>query len=494
MSVRQVPNELLLEIFRSLPRDTIKALSLACKQFREISRPFLFTHLHFHPYAVRNDVILLPPSIEAKRVLECLYFWTSDDIAPHVRSCKITPWQHQTTTPMWEKVGPVLSTWNLSVTDSPYILLAPFFEKLGKFTRLQSLHTEKIHFTRSAVASLCRARALTDLRLVWCSVTPGERMDTTSLRLGVSRFSFSGSYADQGIGRLLSLLRPERLRELELRCNPRIMGGNAPVFPSVQRLTTTVWLDDSDPTMPSDFLAILSKFPAVEIFSTDVSVIGIPPHFPALPSTALPVLRHYTGPSEMMALFLPRSTLTHLVIPQCNRHVLREKLNSIQASNILSLHVSFDGVFDTYTTRVVRSSLPSLQELHVHASCQVHYSDSDFHDQIAAAFVALGDPSVLPIGLERMAFRCAIKYTGEDKRAIAISVPEFNNLRDALVRGYPALTTFWLDGHNFLFHWRKSWDGVEEQGVATTRSDAQEMRQGFDDFWENHRTEVSSWV
>ncbi|KAJ6498913.1 hypothetical protein C8R45DRAFT_821665, partial [Mycena sanguinolenta] len=87
--MRQIPNELLLEIFRSLSRHTIPALSLTCKKFKDISRPFLFAHLSFQPYSVRGDVILLPPSIVVDRALECLEFWTSDEIAPHVRSCTI---------------------------------------------------------------------------------------------------------------------------------------------------------------------------------------------------------------------------------------------------------------------------------------------------------------------------------------------------------------------------------------------------------------------
>ncbi|KAJ6498878.1 hypothetical protein C8R45DRAFT_797285, partial [Mycena sanguinolenta] len=78
------------EIFPGLPRDTIKALSLTSEMFRDLSRPFVFAHFVFHPYAVGTERdIILPPNIMVDRALERLEFWTSTDIAPHVRSCEI---------------------------------------------------------------------------------------------------------------------------------------------------------------------------------------------------------------------------------------------------------------------------------------------------------------------------------------------------------------------------------------------------------------------
>ncbi|KAF7376500.1 L-aminoadipate-semialdehyde dehydrogenase [Mycena sanguinolenta] len=191
MSMRQVPNELLLEIFRSLPRHTITALSLTCRKFKDISRPFLFTHLHFHPYSVRDDAILLPPSIVVDGALECLEFWTSDEIAPHVRSCKITPSEdtmvwHQNDESKWE-----ILEFSIANPDSHYTLLDLFFERLGAFTRLRSFHAELVHFTQAGLATLCRASTLIDVQLVGCGVVAGERIDTTSLQLAVTRFSFA---------------------------------------------------------------------------------------------------------------------------------------------------------------------------------------------------------------------------------------------------------------------------------------------------------------
>ncbi|KAJ6498902.1 hypothetical protein C8R45DRAFT_821112, partial [Mycena sanguinolenta] len=88
-SLHKIPTELWLDIFRRLPRDTIKALFLTSSIFKDVCRSFLFAHLDFHPYAIRDRKIVLPPSLEITRALERLEFWASDDIAPHVRSCKI---------------------------------------------------------------------------------------------------------------------------------------------------------------------------------------------------------------------------------------------------------------------------------------------------------------------------------------------------------------------------------------------------------------------
>ncbi|KAJ6498882.1 hypothetical protein C8R45DRAFT_799244, partial [Mycena sanguinolenta] len=84
-----VPNELWLAIFADLPRDTIKALCLTTSIFKDLSRAFLFAHFAFHPYAVRDGDIVLPLTLVVNRALERLKFWTSDGIAPHVRSCKV---------------------------------------------------------------------------------------------------------------------------------------------------------------------------------------------------------------------------------------------------------------------------------------------------------------------------------------------------------------------------------------------------------------------
>ncbi|KAF7376515.1 hypothetical protein MSAN_00067500 [Mycena sanguinolenta] len=365
-----------------------------------------------------------------------------------------------------------------SVTDSPHILIAPFFELLDKFTGLRSFHAEDVHFAQSAVAALCRAPSLADVRLVRCSVAAEERVDIPSLHLGVSRFSFNfrhGEFHDNdgpGIAPWVSLLRFDNIRELELACNLDILDENmaaAPLFPLVHKLTIKV---------RSYNLSILSHFPAVEIFSTNGS-----PRLPASDLTVLPILQQYTGPCETMASFLSRSTLTRLTTPLCRPHVFREQLNRFQGSNnMLSFSVSFDGEgIDMSTISPIRSFFPRLKTLHV----RIFHSERDpgvnLRDLVATFFAELGNPFVLPTELERMAFDWTIGSAGipTDQQ---IEVDPFTNLRTALTTQYPALRMVWLDGDNFLFCWHKMRYGFKS-AAATTRSDAQEMRKEFNDFW-----------
>ncbi|KAJ7776944.1 hypothetical protein DFH07DRAFT_731415, partial [Mycena maculata] len=109
-SREQVPNELWLEVFHHLPRQSLKNVSLTYQKFKGISRLLLFAHLDFHPYAVgaKGDVLLLPQAKEVTRSLKRLDLWFSDEIAPLVRSCNISPWR---------KVGPVWGMWTFS--ESP---------------------------------------------------------------------------------------------------------------------------------------------------------------------------------------------------------------------------------------------------------------------------------------------------------------------------------------------------------------------------------------
>ncbi|KAJ6506801.1 hypothetical protein C8R45DRAFT_817047, partial [Mycena sanguinolenta] len=101
VSAEQFPNEIWLEIFGHLPEwpnfdlpTFLCTLALTCKRFKRISRPLLFTHFKFRPYGIVHGfgMKLLPADEEdIAKVMERLEFWCSDEIAPHVRSCEITP-------------------------------------------------------------------------------------------------------------------------------------------------------------------------------------------------------------------------------------------------------------------------------------------------------------------------------------------------------------------------------------------------------------------
>jgi hypothetical protein len=267
--------------------------------------------------------------------MERLEFWFSDEIAPHVRSCVIAPWHES---------GPVWSRWDFAATSTPYVLLVAFFERLGAFTGLQNFSATDIHFTQSGVASLCRAPALASVRLKDCSIAPGEHIDTSSRSLGVARFFHHMRTGATGSGDIwFSLLRPDSLQEVDLTLDldSSLFGDNKaiPSFPNVHTFATTAKF----PTIPY-IVSILSKFSAVQNFSMICwGELRDVPDLRAEASTLLPVLRHYTGPSETIAFFVPRANLTHLTIQNCSPLDFIAQLQRIGGlQSITSLTASFE--------------------------------------------------------------------------------------------------------------------------------------------------------
>ncbi|KAJ6506822.1 hypothetical protein C8R45DRAFT_970662 [Mycena sanguinolenta] len=480
-SREQVPNEVWLDVFRTIPRDTLKALSLTSTNFKDISRPLLFTHFIFHPYAFQNrqsDTVLLPPDTEITASLDRLDFWCSDQIARHVRSCEITPWQ------------PALSTspFSEATTHPPYILLNSFFQRLELFTCLQHLRAEGIRFTQSGVTSLCHAPALTAVYLIRCSIADGEHIDLTSLQLGVSSFSFlNGVTVDDGIGVWIPLLRPQHLHQLHLTCHPRFFGEDlaaVPTFPHVQTLTLTA----NYSTMAYN-LAILSKFPAVQIFM--MLGWGLVHNGAGAPVDAavLPVLQKYTCGCETMTLFLHRHTLTHVIVYySCSPRDFTEHVQGTNSS-ITSFDMAFDG-FDMIMNALQRicDVFPMLTELRIRIDSEVEEDDGEhINDRATTFFTELGDFPAFQATLQRLAIIWKFEYIDQEDSDVPYSheveVPKMNELRDVLVERCPGLTTLWLDGDDFLFHWRKSLDGADEEYSTVDEDEAKTRRKTFNEFW-----------
>ncbi|KAJ7766104.1 hypothetical protein B0H16DRAFT_1226276, partial [Mycena metata] len=78
--------ELWREVFCYLPREALKAVSLTRHAFLAISRPLLFADFHFE-LGVRLGESSRTFAENEARSLARLAFWSSNDIAPLVRSC-----------------------------------------------------------------------------------------------------------------------------------------------------------------------------------------------------------------------------------------------------------------------------------------------------------------------------------------------------------------------------------------------------------------------
>ncbi|KAJ7132650.1 hypothetical protein C8R46DRAFT_1140473 [Mycena filopes] len=469
MSAQKVPNELWLEVFANLSRDTLKDISLTYRAFCRISRPLIFTHFDFHPYCIAsNDVLLLPEQEHVDAALERLNFWLSNEIAPYVRSCTITPWR---------PLGPILATWRWDKNPTPHVLLEAFFADLASFVGVQQIQAHGVYFTQTAIANLCRLPALTTLRIERFAAPENDTVDLPSATLGVSKFTVSGAMSDAGgLAHWIPLLRPDSLRELNAQCSFRLFGphietGTLPVFPLVHTFSMTL-----DFTAMSRRLAVLAKFPNVQT----LTLVGVG-HLSEAPQDTglLPALREYTGPPESLVVFLARPTLTRLTIPFCPPDALMQRLSDApRVLNITSLDVEFGGL-DTEQLDALFARLPHLKDLRLHIVVEV--ADGADDNSFATTFLsALPTTRALPPSLEHLTVSWQFEIDDYENAPQADEPPELPELRDALVARCSALKSLWLDGHYFLFQWRDG--GVES--FAEDEDDAEEARKGFAAFWE----------
>ncbi|KAJ6555046.1 hypothetical protein DFH09DRAFT_1494165 [Mycena vulgaris] len=366
----QFPDELWVEVFNHLPKTSLKDVSSTYRTFSRILRPLVFSDFDFHPYALGAvGRRLLPSAGEVERSFERLNFWCSLEIAPLVRSCKITPWQ---------KLGPVWSAWTFSDTDAPYILLAALFDRLSCFVRLQTLYALHVDFTQIGVVGLCRLPVLTRLYIYDFNVAAGERIDTTGLSLRLSSFILYREIdSAEGVDHWIALLDPDHLREMDVTLNPHVFSrtvANTSSFPHVHKLSAIM----NDSTV-SD---LLPKFPAVQTFTMDWRGDGPTAHISGL----LPALTEYTGPWNTLRLFLPRESLIYLATPYCLPANFMAQLEEIGTpQKILSLDVAFND-FDIAALHKLCRFFPCLTDLKITITYGIE--DGEFDDGV--------NPSVKP--------------------------------------------------------------------------------------------------
>ncbi|KAJ7474374.1 hypothetical protein B0H11DRAFT_2282232 [Mycena galericulata] len=456
----QIPEELWLDIFLHLPRKTLINVSVTEHVFRRLCLPLLFTDFRFYPYTSDSrDGSIVPPTTEIQVHLDRLNFWSSEEIAPLVRSC------HVTGDETWWDDGATAAT-----ATSVY---ASFFDSLPSFTGIRRLDAHGIHFTQTGLANVCRLPVLSDLRINQCDLAAGESIETASLNLAVSRFSFihTRSAEYHGVDYWIQLLRPDRLRELEVSGTPRVfwdMVDVIPSFPLVHKLSASMLLS----IMPKN-LPILSKFPAVQIFAlSDLGMTDPEDVEGANASNVLPVLKEYTGPCATLRIFLGCSTLTRFMVPHCDPAIFIAQLPGIQA-HITSVNVTFWDL-DATAFRTLCASFPRLTELRVGID-YLGILEHGHNSKAKTFFSELADNPTLPSTLERLGI-----FWEFYEPASFDTMDDFDGVRDALVKQCPTLTFLWLDGYDFLFHWRKLRDGAETQMHANDRHDAYRVRKGFE--------------
>ncbi|KAJ7124015.1 hypothetical protein C8R43DRAFT_1147759 [Mycena crocata] len=489
-SGRRFPDELLLEVFSVLPLTSLTEVSLTSRAFHRISFPFRFASFDFHPYTIHRDEGLIhPSSSELHRALQRLQFWFSDEVAPFVRSCQVTP--------------KVVTLWPVQSTSSTVDgLRDAFFKSLPNFTGLKQIRCASLQFTQEGMTHLYQLPALTHQDIVNCHIGVEERLSCAK-KLCLTRNACAtvrvycpkqkprkiaavdenkmpkkdvcikiGDYSDEGANCWLPLLHPDYLQELDVVASPfRLFSGNEHKFPHVHTLVASVPVDSLSHDLQPE-----ARFPGVQSFTIRSWRVGhgfqdVQPcscaanehHCPPFP-----ILSEYIGGWSSLPIFGAQATLTRLTVWTCPSYDLTYQLQAIQvSSNISALSVSFTDFYHALPDALC-AFFPRLTELRF----GVVFND----DMKETFFQALADPRDLPTTL--IALRWEFRYEYEQPTSPAPTL-DFEQLREGLVAQCPVLTMLYIDGHHFAYGWQKTVDGRMDQRIASNVDGAKVIRENY---------------
>ncbi|KAJ7644757.1 hypothetical protein FB45DRAFT_1053430 [Roridomyces roridus] len=468
-SCEHVPDELWLAIFELLPRESIQQLCLSARRFSAISRPLLFGHLPFHPCLTHHfpePICSRPPSPQYTQfALDRLNFWSSDEIAPMVRECTISP---------------VYRTWEPSDSPDPWSLLATFFERIVKFSALRIVRAQYACFSQQTLAALCRLPCLDHVTVEQCGVHEQGRIQTRGMQLRTSRFHYRKQWggSNRGLHLWIPLLDPDHLRELKITSFPASahMPPGAP-FPNVYKLDAEL-----DCKSASEVVAAWARFPAVRVLKFYTGMSTLAEAEAARAADILPLLEEYFGDLRPLPLIPSRPTLKRLVLDHCYPRELALCLGGMANSlHITSLHAAmspYATALSAKSFRAICKCLPKLVDMHIEILISVTRMRHNFGARLEVAerasslFSSLVDTPALSPTLQQLAITWKFNEGPEGLYSLFVEMPDldFSRLRDSLVEKCPDLKTLWLDGNDFIFGWRRSSDGrVDREEEASER-------------------------
>ncbi|KAJ7766111.1 hypothetical protein B0H16DRAFT_1687142 [Mycena metata] len=432
----KVPNELWGEVFCYLPRGALKNISLTRRTFFAISRRLLFTNFHFALGIRRLGDSSRTFAEHEAHALARLAFWSSNDIAPLVRSCTLSYYKGDDNMP----------------------LFGAFFERLPQFINLphtsetgRSLQLVRLEITTSS-GNLRGWRA-----------APGQQIDFSSVLLPVAVFHANPSWQSwgdkfTGPNVWLQSLSPDTLRELVVATAPLRTTQS---FPHVHTLEMRVSSDLSN-------LDVLRLFPALRSLTLGGNFVRV---MDARLQVMLPVLESYNGVQEILYPFLSRSTLTRITVHHCHPHDLINALRGVSScANMTSLTITVDlhvlptSVFDTEALEAICTLLPCVTWLSI--SVDGDLPEGVWNVQPNQVLNLLGNTQVLPRSLQHLIITWAFSPFHRDSVPPSPR-PDFKTICANITGCCPALELFWLDAMYSLSRWRKSQGRVEEATAYT---------------------------
>ncbi|KAK7022567.1 hypothetical protein R3P38DRAFT_3195958 [Favolaschia claudopus] len=339
-------NELWYEICAFLPLEAIRNLSSTDHDFRVLVRPLGFSEYHVVPHSH----LYIPPPEHLERASQRLDFYSSPEIAPHVRAC------------IAKVPDRLLQSRQSSADGAPTALMRTFYDRLAVFTRLQRLEFSNIRMTQKGLNSICALPALTHLSFDLCSFERWE--DVTGIKIPLRVVSLTANESQSLLAPLSQIISPDNLEQLHFGNLAALTAEKVGPFPHLHTLKV---LDDIFYS-EAEALDVLANFPAVR--TCCIKYNGMLDDLTAnTAAVVFPDLRKYAGNYLNLNLFHLRPALSHIMIfplaPSLRFEEFIFELGDVDAlPNITSFKAQFEA-YDFGFPDVCRllTLLPHLSEL-----------------------------------------------------------------------------------------------------------------------------------
>ena len=298
---RSLPPEVWLAVFEvgDLGVDDMSNVRLTCSSFAALGKIQAFSSFKISPFLLTAHSINYRASFDIDhtvRRLKRLEFWTSDDIAPLVRHCRIEP---QTYTHELESI--------IDTRKDAKALIDTVFQALPRFLNMNRLECRHCAISDQVLSQLCQLKKLRTLEVRDCTVTakaaPQPRLEITNIYFN-SYCSACGSVDERGDLGWLDLLNPEPIRRIFISFSkPEVihLRGIA-----TRRSLYDLSAPESD-AVSRHIISILSHPSALEELTISPYVQGScevdlePPGDYVLGALSLPSLRDYNGPHQILS-------------------------------------------------------------------------------------------------------------------------------------------------------------------------------------------------
>ncbi|KAJ6450082.1 hypothetical protein C8R45DRAFT_121569 [Mycena sanguinolenta] len=381
----RIPVEVWLEVFSILQRSHLLVLHHVSHSFHRITRPLIFKHFHFHPYAGIDGHItgyyLLPDESEIRRTVRRLRFWASDEVAPLVKDCSVSPWD------AW----PIYTS-----CHNGDVLLTTFFDLLPRFTNLRKLSASYVKFKQPFLDAIVSLPNLKEIELGKCSV---DQNITIGLPVKAERLTFlrldNFLHKDEltGMQRWSAMVERSVLTNLSLLCVNAVttfLDVDTVPLPNITTLNAYIHRD----------IGALHRFPGVRDLGIFMDVMAFPHGIASL----FPLLEKYHGPPEFLPFIDSCAPLRRLQIDLCSAlrvlQILQPCAQTLHSVTVLSL--SF-GSLPTHAFRPIMESFVSLLDfcLEIRLKRFTRHAPREMHTA-RSLFLELAEASPFPRGLRDM--------------------------------------------------------------------------------------------